>query len=46
MKRILILSPGSPCRNPRPVKEADALGRAGYDVTLLTASESPALDAQ
>lgn len=45
MARILIISSGSPCRNPRPWKEADALGRAGHDVTLLTVSESPALDA-
>jgi glycosyltransferase involved in cell wall biosynthesis len=34
--RILIISSGNPCRNPRPVKEAETLGRAGYDVTLLT----------
>ena len=45
MSRILIISSGSPCRNPRPLKEAEALGRAGHDVTLLTVSESPALDA-
>jgi len=45
MSRILIISSGSPCRNPRPLKEADTLGRAGHDVTLLTVSESPALDA-
>ncbi len=45
MSRILILSSGSPCRNPRPLKEAETLGRAGYQVTLLTVSESPALDA-
>jgi glycosyltransferase involved in cell wall biosynthesis len=44
MTRILIVSPGSPCRNPRPLKEAETLGRAGHDVTLLTVSESPALD--
>lgn len=41
MARILIISPGSPCRNPRPVKEADTLGRAGHEVTLLTAAEGP-----
>ncbi len=46
MARILVVSSGSPCRNPRPVKEAGALGRAGHDVTLLTISESPELDAQ
>ncbi len=44
MSRILIISPGSPSRNPRPLKEADTLGRAGHDVTLLTLSESPELD--
>ena len=44
MSRILIISPGSPCRNPRPLKEAATLGRAGHEVTLLTVSESPALD--
>ena len=45
MSRILIISSGSPCRNPRPLKEAATLGRAGHEVTLLTVSESPALDA-
>jgi len=34
-KRILIVTNGPLCRNPRPVKEAVTLGRAGYDVTLL-----------
>ncbi len=46
MARILIISPGSPCRNPRPVKEAETLGRAGHDVTLLTLFESAALREQ
>ncbi len=46
MSRILIMSSGSPCRNPRPLKEVGTLGRAGHDVTLLTVSESPALDAE
>ena len=45
MSRILIMSSGSPCRNPRPLKEAETLGRAGHEVTLLTVSESPELDA-
>lgn len=45
MSRILIISSGSPCRNPRPLKEAETLGRAGHEVTLLTVSESPAHDA-
>jgi glycosyltransferase involved in cell wall biosynthesis len=43
-QRILIITNGHLCRNPRPLKEAVALGRAGYDVTVLavrnhTASE-------
>ena len=33
--RILIVTNGHLCRNPRPLKEATALGRAGYDVTVL-----------
>ena len=41
--RILIVSPGNPCRNPRPVKEADTLGRAGFDVTLLTPQDDVGL---
>ena len=36
MKKILIVSNGPLCRNPRVVKEAGTLGRAGYDVTVLT----------
>jgi glycosyltransferase involved in cell wall biosynthesis len=35
-RRIVVMTAGNPCYNPRPVKEADALGRAGHDVTLLT----------
>ena len=34
--RILIISNGPLCRNPRVVKEASTLGHAGYDVTVLT----------
>ncbi|AOS45739.1 hypothetical protein Verru16b_02826 [Lacunisphaera limnophila] len=34
--RILIISNGHLCRNPRVLKEATALGQAGYDVTVLT----------
>ena len=34
--RILVVTNGPLCRNPRVVKEATALGRAGYDVTVLT----------
>lgn len=45
MARILIISSGSPCRNPRPLKEAWTLGQAGHEVTLLTVSESAELDA-
>jgi len=41
--KILIISSGNPCRNPRPVKEATALGEAGFDVTLLSPSAIPAL---
>ena len=42
MKRILILSASHLCRNPRVVKEATALGNAGYEVTVLTVSWLPA----
>lgn len=34
--RILIISNGPLCRNPRVLKEASTLGAAGYDVTVLT----------
>jgi glycosyltransferase involved in cell wall biosynthesis len=34
-KKILIITNGPLCRNPRPLKEAETLGRAGYDVTVL-----------
>ena len=34
--RILIISNGPLCRNPRVLKEATALGAAGYTVTVLT----------
>ena len=34
--RILIISNGPLCRNPRVVKEASTLGYAGYAVTVLT----------
>lgn len=34
--RILIISNGPLCRNPRVLKEASALGSAGHDVTVLT----------
>ncbi len=35
-KRICILTQSHLCRNPRVVKEANALNEAGYDVTILT----------
>jgi len=35
-QRILIISAGHLSRNPRIVKEAETLGRAGYEVTVLT----------
>lgn len=34
-KRIVLITTGQPSCNPRIVKEADALSRAGYDVTML-----------
>lgn len=46
MKRILILSSGPLCRNPRVFKEACALGFAGYDVTVLTVAYSDVEEAQ
>jgi glycosyltransferase involved in cell wall biosynthesis len=36
MPHILIVSSGPLCRNPRVLKEADTLGRAGYEVTVAT----------
>lgn len=42
--QIVVVTAGHPCCNPRPVKEADALGRAGYDVTLLSMGGVPGLD--
>ncbi len=39
--RILIITSGHPCRNPRPVKEATTLAQAGYDVTLLHVRNHP-----
>ena len=38
MKTILILTSAHLCRNPRVVKEATALGIAGYDVTVMSVS--------
>jgi glycosyltransferase involved in cell wall biosynthesis len=36
---ILVLTASHLCRNPRVVKEATALGAAGYDVTVMSVSE-------
>ncbi len=36
--RILIFTSAHLCRNPRVVKEANTLGAAGFDVTVLTVS--------
>lgn len=36
-KSVLLVSSGQPSLNPRLVKEADALSRAGYDVTVIYA---------
>ena len=47
--RILIITNGHLCRNPRVVKEAETLGRARYDVTVLHVRNhlpSAALDAE
>ncbi|MBC7887139.1 MAG: hypothetical protein H7Z13_04570 [Ferruginibacter sp.] len=35
MKKIVLITTGQPSLNPRIVKEADALHKAGYSVTLL-----------
>lgn len=36
MKKVCILTQSHLCRNPRVVKEANALAEAGFDVTILT----------
>ncbi len=33
--KILVVTNGPLCRNPRALKEADTLGRAGHDVTVI-----------
>jgi len=40
-RSILILTSAHLCRNPRVVKEATTLGRAGYDVTVMSISVQP-----
>jgi glycosyltransferase involved in cell wall biosynthesis len=42
---ILILSSGPLCRNPRVLKEATALGAAGFDVTVMTVANLPRFEA-
>lgn len=42
--RILILTNGPLCRNPRVVKEAETLGRAGYTVKVLHVQTSSAFE--
>ena len=42
-RAICILSPGNLSSNPRLVKEADALHRAGYDVTVIACAYTGAL---
>ncbi len=39
--KILVITNGPFARNPRAFKEAEALGRAGYDVTALTVRNHP-----
>lgn len=43
--RILVISNGALCRNPRVLKEATALGRAGHRVTVLTVRNHAASEA-
>ena len=45
MQRILILTAGPLCRNPRVLKEATALGQSGLDVTVLTLANSERFEA-
>jgi glycosyltransferase involved in cell wall biosynthesis len=40
-RTILILTSAHLCRNPRVVKEATTLGRAGYEVTVMSLSVQP-----
>ena len=37
--RILLVIPGPLCRNPRVLKEATSLGRAGFNVTVLSVAQ-------
>jgi glycosyltransferase involved in cell wall biosynthesis len=44
--RILIITNGPLSRNPRPLKEAETLGRAGYQVTVLAVRNHAVSEAQ
>jgi len=44
--RILIFSSAHLCRNPRVLKEATTLGKAGYDVTVASLSIRPEFEEQ
>jgi glycosyltransferase involved in cell wall biosynthesis len=45
MPRILIVTAGPLCRNPRVLKEATTLGRSGLDVTVLTVANHERFEA-
>ncbi len=45
MARILIVTAGPLCRNPRVLKEAQTLGKGGYDVTVLTVANHERFEA-
>ncbi len=45
-RRILIVTNGPLCRNPRVLKEATALGLAGHKVTVLTVRNHPASESE
>ena len=46
MARICIVTPGALGSNPRVVKEADALVRAGHDVHVIATRSLAVVDAQ
>jgi len=41
MARVCLITPGHPSKNPRLVKEADALTEAGYDVHVIAGDYHP-----
>jgi glycosyltransferase involved in cell wall biosynthesis len=45
MQRVLIVTAGPLCRNPRVLKEAQTLGKGGYDVTVLTVANHERFEA-